>query len=112
MLRVIGLLPPREIPGADRVLDGFVIQTSAGNFCRIWPAMTEDSDKDQTRVAFFMEWKDLASPEDIQEVTELTNELMNNAEPVVGIVGQETPFVAENLEWLRSGKLPKPKRPN
>jgi hypothetical protein len=111
-MQIIGTLPPREIDGADQVLDGMVVETTSGNHCRFWPAMVSDDAAQQTRIAFFMEWRCMATPEDIAEVTALTNELMG-ATPAFTTESVADPCTnPENLEWLRSGKIPPPPKAN
>ena len=43
-MKVVATLPPREIDGADQVLEGVVAEFESANHCRIWPATTCDPD--------------------------------------------------------------------
>jgi hypothetical protein len=111
-LRVLATLPAREIEGADQVLEGMLVEVSSGNQCRVWPAMTYDAERKQTRIAFFLEWRRLSTPDDIVEVTAFTNTLMGKT-PSVTTEGNIDPREdQDNLDWLRSGKAPAPKRSN
>ena len=75
-MRILARLPMREIEGADEVLEGVVAEFASGNQCRIWPALTYDREANQTRIAFFTEWRYAATPDDIGELTRYTDELM------------------------------------
>lgn len=108
-MNILNILPPREIEGADEVLDGVVLECQSGNVCRVWPAMTYDRERDQTRIAFFMEWYRPATPDDIAEVTEYTNGLMGTGPELL----TEGPMLSqENVDWLRTGKAPRPRKAN
>ncbi len=63
-MRIVNKLAPREIDGADEVLDGVVAELSSGNYVRFWPAMTYDTEANQTRIAFFTEWYLPPTPDD------------------------------------------------
>ncbi len=103
-MKILGTLPPREIKGADEVLEGAVFMMASGNLCRFWPAMTADMETDQTRIAFFMEWYQRPTDADVAELTAHTDQLMGKpSEFVAGGTGDE-----RALEWLRTGKEPKP----
>jgi hypothetical protein len=39
-MKLLARLPPREIKGAQKVLDGVVAEVASGNMCRLWPAVT------------------------------------------------------------------------
>ena len=111
-MRILARLPMREIEGADEVLEGFVAEFSSGNQCRIWPALTYDREANQTRIAFFTEWRRVATPEDIAELTGYTDELMGKRPEVLTETTSDPCAEPENVEWLRSGKAPTPKRAN
>ena len=111
-MKILAKLPPREIEGADQVLDGVVAEMSSGNLCRFWPALTYDREKDQTRIAFFMEWYQPATPNDIAELTAYTNKLMSKEPEMLTEVKGDPTQDAANTEWLRTGKKPAPRRTN
>jgi hypothetical protein len=111
-MNVLALLPKREIEGADEVLEGMLAEVASGNQCRIWPAMTYDREHHETRIAFFMEWRRVPTPDDIAEVTAYTNTLMRKP-PELMTEAQSGPCAEqENIDWLRTGKAPKPRRTN
>jgi len=111
-MKILAKLPPREIEGAQRVLEGVVAEVSSGNMCRVWPAMTYDEERNQTRIAFFFEWRTLPTPDEIAEVMAFTNEMMGKAPELLtetkGDPGRET----GNAEWMRTGKKPPARRTN
>jgi hypothetical protein len=110
-MRLLKTLPARKSSAAT-VLEGVLAETSSGNHCRFWPAITRDAATKETRVAFFIEWRCMATPDDIAELTALTDEIMGGT-PAFFTDGIIDPWTnEENLEWLRSGKTPPPKRAN
>ena len=111
-MRILARLPMREIEGADEVLEGFVAEFSSGNQCRIWPALTYDREANQTRIAFFTEWRRVATPDDMAELTHYTDGLMGKRPELLTETASDPCVVQENLEWLRTGRPPKPKRTN
>lgn len=70
-MNFLARLPSREIEGAHEVLDGLVGEVSSGNQCRVWPAMTYVPQTNQTRIAFFVEWRFPSTPEDDAELMAL-----------------------------------------
>lgn len=112
-MKVIGKLPPREIEGADVVLDGMVGEVESGNRCAVWPAMTRVEGADQARIAFFIEWKRDTTPDDLSEAMAFVNKVMGGDQPLFLTEGKGDPTrIAENTEWLRNGKVPPPRRPD
>ena len=111
-MRILARLPMREIEGADEVLEGFVAEFSSGNQCRIWPALTYDREANQTRIAFFTEWRRVATPGDIAEPTGYTDELIGKRPEILTETTSDPCAQPENVEWLRTGKPPKPRRAN
>ncbi len=111
-MKLLARIPAREIDGADRVLDGLVAETASGNQCRIWPAMTYDADAKQMRIAFFIEWRGMATPNDTAEVMAFTNSLMGKPPAVITETTSDPCANNENVEWLRTGRLPAPKKTN
>jgi hypothetical protein len=111
-MRILARLPRREIEGADEVLEGFVGEFASGNQCRIWPAMTYDREANQTRIAFFTEWRRVATPDDIAELTAYTDELMGKPPELLTETNADPCAEQENVEWLRTGKRPVPRRSN
>jgi len=74
--------------------------------------MTYDSALNQTRIGFFIEWRRQATPEDVAEVTSWTDRLMGKP-PEFRTEGKSDPCADnQNLEWLRTGKMPAPRRTN
>ena len=112
MIRILAKLAPREIDGADEVLEGVVAEVSSGNLCRLWPAMTYDDAKNQTRIAFFFEWRQSPAPNDIAEVTAYTNELMGKPPELMTETKNDPGHDASNAEWLRTGTKPARRRTN
>jgi hypothetical protein len=111
-LRIIAKLGPREIEGADRVLDGAVYVLNSGNLCRVWPAMSRVAGKEQTRIAFYSEWQNPPTPEDSREFMELCNYWMGR-DPEVMIESEAPADVKRaSSEWLKSGAKPQAKRTN
>lgn len=110
-MKLLARLPPHEIAGAQKVLDGLVAEVASGNMCRIWPAVTYDSENNQTRIAFFFEWMLDPAPNDIGEVMAYTDELMGK-KPELLTTGKESCSDPANNEWLATGKMPPPKRTN
>ena len=111
-MRILAKLPKREIEGADEILEGFVAEFSSGNQCRIWPALTYDREANQTRIAFFTEWRRVATPDDIGQLTRYTDELMGKPPELLTETTSDPCAEQENVEWLRTGKPPKPRRAN
>jgi hypothetical protein len=111
-MKILARLPSREIEGAHEVLDGLVGEVSSGNQCRVWPAMTCVPETNQTRIAFFVEWRFPSTPEDDAELMAYTDTLMGKPPEVVTGTTEDPCSVEENVEWLRSGKRPKRKRAN
>jgi hypothetical protein len=109
-MKILARLPSREIEGADQVLEGVVIEVASGNQCRIWPAMTYDADADQTRIAFFTEWRRRATPDDLAELMAYTDSLMGKKPELLNETSADPCADQENIEWLRTGKAPMPKR--
>jgi hypothetical protein len=102
----------REIEGADEILEGFVAEFSSGNQCRIWPALTYDREAHQTRIAFFTEWRRGATPGDIAELTGYTDELMGKRPEILTETTSDPCAEQGNVDWLRSGRKPPPRRTN
>ena len=111
-MRIIGELPPREVEGADQVLNGVVGELASGNYFRLWPALTYDREANQTRIAFFIDWYQPPTPDDQGEVTAYTNKLMNGSPELATETHGDPTTDKENVEWLRSGKKPKRRRTN
>jgi len=111
-MRIVGSLPPREVEGAEQVLGGVVGELASGNVCRFWPAMTYDRDADQTRIAFFVEWYQSPTPDDQRELTAYTDNLMGGPPALATECKGDPTASQENVEWLRSGTPPKPRRSN
>ena len=111
-MRILARLPAREIEGADQVLEGVVGEFVSGNQCRIWPALTYDAAANQTRIAFFTEWRQQATPADLSELVSYTDKLMGKAPEVMTETRLDPTTEPDNIEWLRSGKAPKPRRTN
>jgi len=105
-MKIIANLPPRDIEGADQVLSGLVIECASGNHCRVWPAMTYDADADQTRIAFFTEWRQPSTLEDMAELMAFTDGLMGKP-PAVVTEGPDPCTDQQNVNWLRIGQKPK-----
>jgi hypothetical protein len=74
--------------------------------------MTYDREANQTRIAFFTEWRCVATPDDIAELTAYTDELMGKPPELLTETTSDPCAEPENVEWLRSGKPPTPKRAN
>ncbi len=111
-MKILARLPSREIEGAHEVLDGLVGEVSSGNQCRVWPAMTYVPETNQTRIAFFVEWRFPSTPEDDAELMAYTDTLMGKQPAVVTGTTADPCADQENVEWLRSGKPPKRRRAN
>ncbi|HZT29438.1 MAG TPA: hypothetical protein VFA33_06125 [Bryobacteraceae bacterium] len=111
-MRIIGSLPPREIDGAEQVLGGVVGELASGNYVRFWPAMTYDAETNQTRIAFFTEWYMPPTPDDQRELMAYTDKLMEKPPELTTESKGDPTTNQENVEWLRSGKKPKPRRAN
>ena len=111
-VKFLARLPAREIDGADQVLEGALVEVASGNQCRLWPALTYDAGADQTRIAFFMEWRCAPTPNDMSEITAYTNSLMGKPPALVTETHEDPCTDRENVEWLRSGKPPACKRAN
>ena len=111
-MRILARLPRREIESADEVLEGFVAESSSGNQCRIWPALAYDREANQTRIAFFTEWRRVATPEDIAELTGYTDGLMGKRPEILTETASDPCAEKENLDWLRVGRRPRPRRSN
>ena len=111
-MRFLARLPPREIEGADQVLEGVVVEVASGNQCRLWPAMTYDQAANQTRIGFFLEWRRSATPDDIAEVTAYTDSLMGKRPQILTETTSDPGADDRNVEWLRTGKMPAPRRTN
>jgi hypothetical protein len=110
-MKIIAVLAPRDIEGADSVLEGFVVELASGNVCRIWPALTEDLEHNQTRIAFFTElWRE-PTPADTAEIMAITDDLMGGP-PALFSESLNPCDTQANLEWLRSGKVPPKPRTN
>jgi hypothetical protein len=109
---ILARLPAREIEGAYQVLDGLVGEVSSGNQCLIWPAMRYDAEAHQTRIAFFTEWRVTPTPEDQRELIAYTDSLMGKPPAVITETRADPTTDQENVEWLRSGKPPSPRRTN
>lgn len=41
-MKILARLAPREVAGADHVLDGMLAEVASGNQCRVWPTETRD----------------------------------------------------------------------
>ena len=86
------------------MLEGFVGEFASGNQCRIWPALTYDREANQTRIAFFTEWRRVATPGDIAELTGYTDELMGKRPEILTETTSDPCAEQGNVEWLRSGQ--------
>jgi hypothetical protein len=111
-VKVLARLPSREIDGADQVLPGVVAEVASGNQVRVWPAMTYDRQADQTRIAFFTEWRRRPTPEDERELIAYTDAFMGKAPALRTECHGDPTIQQENVDWLRTGKIPKPRRTN
>ncbi len=111
-MKILATLPPREIEGADEVLSGMVGETASGNQVRVWPAMTYVPDTNQTRIAFFMEWRLPPTPDDEAEVIAYSDKLMGKSHDLMTTCKGDPTVEQENVDWLRDGKRPKPRRTN
>jgi hypothetical protein len=111
-MKLLARLPPREIEGADRVLDGAVAEVASGNRVRLWPAMTYVPETNQTRIAFFTEWRLPPTPEDERELIAATDEMMGKPPELITETKGDPTVEQENVDWLRTGKAPKPRRTN
>lgn len=97
-----------HIEGATE-LDGVLAAVESGNEVILWPTLTYDEGKDQTRIAFFLEWRNASTPNDIAEVIAFTDSLMDKtAAFYTETPNGGDPFADErNTEWLRAGTPPK-----
>ena len=112
-MKILANLPPRKIEGADEVLEGFVGECASGNQVRAWPAMTYDDERNQTRIAFFTEWRQGPTPNDTAELIAFTDSMMGKPPELMTECGKADPTtVKENIDWLRTGKAPARRRAN
>lgn len=111
-MKVLARLPAREIEGADQVLDGIVAEVASGNQVRVWPAMTYAAETNQTRIAFFTEWRRPPTPEDQRELIAHTDALMGKGPALMTETTGDPTADKQNVEWLRTGKPPKPRKTN
>lgn len=111
-MKFLARLPARVIEGADQVLDGIVGEVASGNQVRVWPAMTYASETNQTRIAFFTEWRLPPTPDDEHELIAYTDALMGKPPALLTECKGDPTAQQENVDWLRTGKQPKPRRTN
>jgi hypothetical protein len=111
-MRVLASLPARHIDGADQVLDGIAAEVASGNQVRVWPALTYDWEANQTRIAFFTEWRRSPTPEDQWELITHTDALMGRGPALMTETQGDPTADKQNVEWLRTGKPPKPRKTN
>ncbi len=106
-MTILGKLEPREIEGADEVLEGVLAEFTSGNQCCIWPAMTYDSGLRQTRIAFFTGWRTQPSDADFQELVAYTDGLMGKSRDFATFAKGDPCTNATAVTWLATGEKPK-----
>lgn len=106
-MNILGRLAPRQVDGADEVLEGILWESASGNRCCVWPVLTHDLELRETRVAFVTGWRVEPSPEDFKELMAFTDSLMGKAPDFVTAHQGDPCTNSVNTEWLRTGQKPK-----
>lgn len=112
-MQLLKILPPRNIPGADEVLNGSRLRCCSGRTVDIWPCMTRS--KDGVRIAFYQGWREPPTESEAAEVRQYLTDFMAKAtglkRPVLHLRSDSpnTHDAAEKQaeQWLKTGEIPK-----
>lgn len=107
VMRILGMVEPRVIEGADEVYPGMWAECQSGNCVMVWPAVTHDAVARESRIAMFFAWKEPATEADLKEAQECIDQLMGGPPDLVIYSADEQRDEKQLQDWLRTGAEPK-----